>query len=302
MSKNQQQSFIYVFKIKLVKLLCTTLSSFLFTACSPVNILNATIPTSTLQVNKSIAYGKLSRQSLDIYKPKSEEQKPLPVVIFFYGGSWDSGNKKDYLFVGEAFAAKGFITVIPDYRVFPEVKFPAFMQDPALAAKWVKDNVADYGGDPDNITIVGHSAGAHIGMMLNLNKTYLAAVDLTPAAFNAFVGLAGPYDFLPLTSDRLKTIFGPEDQRWQSQPINFVSNNHQPTLLMVGLKDDTVWPRNTFNLAKKMRANNQPVKVIEYPNYGHKKMIATIAKPFRGFNTVLDDLDLFIRLHLHNQE
>lgn len=266
----------------------------LLTACSPVNLLNLTIPTRHITVHSNTAYGKLTRQSLDIYQPK-HQHKQLPVVLFFYGGSWDSGEKKDYLFVGEAFASKGFVTVIPDYRVFPEVKFPAFMQDPALVAKWVKDNISDYGGDPENIFIVGHSAGAHIGMMLNLNAEYLAAVDLKPTAFKGFIGLAGPYDFLPLTSERLKTIFGPEERRWESQPIHYVTGKNQPTLLMVGLKDDTVWPHNTFNLAKAIREKNGPVQVLEYPKYGHVKMIANIARPFQKFNTLLDDMVDFMQ-------
>lgn len=279
-------------------LLCATL----LTACSPVNVLNLSIPTRHLSVNSNIAYSKLKRQSLDIYQPKSKDDKSLPVVIFFYGGSWDSGDKQDYLFIGEAFSSKGFITVIPDYRVFPEVKFPTFMQDPALATKWVKDNITDYGGNPDNIFIAGHSAGAHIAMMLNLNTEYLAAVDLTPKAFKGFIGLAGPYDFLPLSSDRLKTIFGPEESRWSSQPINYVTGNNQPTMLMVGLKDDTVWPRNTFNLAKAIREKNGSVEVIEYPNYGHVKMIASIAKPFRRFNSVLDDMVEFMHTNIDAQD
>lgn len=267
----------------------------LLTACSPVNLLNLTIPTRHIAVNSDTAYGKLTRQSLDIYQPKLKASKPLPVVLFFYGGSWDSGEKKDYLFVGEAFASKGFITVIADYRVFPEVKFPGFMQDPALAAKWVKNNITDYGGDPENIFIIGHSAGAHIAMMLNLNTTYLAKVDLTPKAFKGFIGLAGPYDFLPLTSDRLKTILGPKENRWQSQPIHYVTSNHQPSLLLVGLKDTTVWPKNTFNLAKAMREKGGAVEVIEYPGYGHVRMIANIAKPFRRFNPILSDMVAFIQ-------
>jgi len=272
----------------------------LLTACSPVNLLNLSIPTRHLSVTSNIAYGKLTRQSLDIYQPKPQDSKPLlPVVIFFYGGSWDSGDKKDYFFVCAAFSSQGFVTVIPDYRVFPAVKFPGFMQDPALAARWVKDNIANYGGDPENIFIVGHSAGAHIAMMLNLNTTYLSAVDLAPNAFKGFIGLAGPYDFLPLNSDRLKTIFGPEESQWQSQPIHFVTGDNQPTLLMVGLKDDTVWPRNTRNLAKAIRAKNGPVKVLEYPEYGHVKMIANIAKPFRGFNTLLGDMVQFMHTTMH---
>lgn len=263
-------------------------------ACSPVNVLNALIPTDGYTVHQAIAYGTLARQTLDVYVPIGQPDKPLPVVLFFYGGGWDSGRKEDYLFAAEAFTSKGYLTVIPDYRIFPEVKFPEFMLDAVSASKWVKTNVARFGGDPDAIFIVGHSAGAHIGMMLNLNAQYLAAEQLKPNDFRGFIGLAGPYDFLPLQSDRLKAIFGPEDLRWQSQPINFVTGKNQPTLLLVGLKDDTVWPRNSHNLAKAIREKNGSVTVIDYPHYNHVDMIANIAKPFRTFNTLLNDMVSFI--------
>lgn len=263
-------------------------------ACSPVNVLNALIPRDGYTMHQAMAYGTLTRQTLDVYVPNGQADKPLPVVLFFYGGGWDSGRKEDYLFAAEAFTSKGYLTVIPDYRIFPEVKFPEFMQDAVSACKWVKTNIACFGGDTDAIFIVGHSAGAHIGMMLNLNVQYLALEQLKPNDFRGFIGLAGPYDFLPLQSDRLKDIFGPEDLRWQSQPINFVTGKNQPTLLLVGLHDETVWPRNSHNLAKAIREKNGPVKVIDYPRYHHVDMIAKIAKPFRKFNTLLDDMVSFI--------
>ncbi|MFV1921190.1 MAG: alpha/beta hydrolase [Methylotenera sp.] len=267
----------------------------LFSACSPVKLLNSIIPTDQYNIKENITYGVLDRQKLDLYIPKNIGDKPLPVVLFYYGGGWDSGNKDSYLFVAEAFTSKGYLTVIPDYRVFPDVKFPEFMHDPVKAGQWVKQSIADYGGDPDNIFVVGHSAGAHIGMMLNLNKDYLASVDLEPNQFRAFIGIAGPYDFLPLQSKRLKDIFGPEETRWQSQPINFVTGENQPTLLLVGLKDDTVWPKNSINLANAIEEKKGQVQVLTYPSYGHVDMVAKLAKPFRGSSTILDDMVQFMQ-------
>jgi acetyl esterase/lipase len=267
-----------------------------FSACSPVKLLNSMIPTDSYSIKENIAYGELNRQKLDIYIPKKKGDKPLPVVLFYYGGGWDSGEKENYLFVAEAFTSKGYLTVIPDYRVFPDVKFPEFMRDPVSAGQWVKQYIASYGGDSDNIFVVGHSAGAHIGMMLNLNKDYLASADLKPDQFRAFIGLAGPYDFLPLQSKRLKDIFGPEETRWQSQPINFVTGDNQPTLLLVGLEDDTVWPKNSINLANAIHVKKGQVKVLKYPSYGHVDMVAKLAKPFRGSSTLLDDMVHFMQL------
>ncbi len=284
--------------IKLSKHLSTFLLNMfavLSTACSPVKLLNSVIPTDGYDLKEDIAYGELARQKLDIYIPKETSTQKMPIVLFYYGGGWDSGKKTDYLFAAEAFTSKGYVTVIPDYRVFPEVKFPEFMQDPVSAAKWVKTHINEYGGDSDNVFIVGHSAGAHIGMMMNINTQYLQTVDLSPNDFNAFVGLAGPYDFLPLVSQRLKDIFGPKQSRWRSQPINFVIGDNQPILLMVGLKDNTVWPRNTFNLAKAIEGKKGSVQVIEFANYSHVDMVAKMAKPFRDNNDLLDNIVQFMQ-------
>ena len=255
------------------------------------------MPKNGYELKNDIPFGSHNRQQLDIYTPKDAEHKQLPVVIFLYGGGWESGEKKDYLFVGEAFSSKDFLTVIPNYRVFPDVTFPDLMRDPAGAVAWTHREIAKYGGDPNNIFVVGHSAGAHISMLLNLNEEYLALENMSPSQLRGFVGIAGPYDFLPLRTERLKEIFGPESMRANSQPINFVSANNQPTLLLVGLKDSTVWPSNTFSLANAIVAKNGKIKVIEYPHYGHVEVIAKIAKPLRVNSLILDDIVKFMTEH-----
>jgi acetyl esterase/lipase len=281
----------------------------LASACSPVNILNAVISDKAYELNSGVAYGDLPRQTLDIYTPKNHlttnlelnnksaaANQGLPVVVFFYGGSWDSGNRGSYKFIGEAITSQGFITVIPDYRVYPEVLFPGFMEDPAKAATWVKSHAAEFGGDPERIFLAGHSAGAHIAAMLVLDPEFLAKQNSKPGEFAGMIGLAGPYDFLPLKSNRLKTIFGPEDQRPKSQPINFVTGSNPPMLLMVGTKDGTVWPRNTYNLAAKIKSAGGPVEVVEFAGYGHVDMAAKLAKPLRD-KRMLDTITEFIKQH-----
>lgn len=265
-------------------------------ACSPVRALNAVVPSDGYQLHADIAYGHLPRQKLDVYQPKLQDKK-LPVVLFYYGGSWDSGDKGDYKFVAEAFTSSGFVTVIPDYRVYPEVTFPGFMADPATAAKWVKDHIQEFSGDPNRVFLVGHSAGAHIAVMLSLNGEYLANEHLKPTDFRGTIGSAGPYDFLPVKTERLKVIFGPENQRWKSQPIEFVNGHNQPMLLLVGLKDDTVWTKNTYNLAAKIRAKGGLVEVVEFPTYSHTDMAAKLAKPLRGNGKLLETMVDFINNH-----
>lgn len=269
-------------------------------ACSPVKTLNAFVPSDGYQLHADIAYGNLARQKLDVYQPNIQgenNQKKPPVVIFYYGGSWDSGDKGDYKFAAEAFTSNGFVTVVPDYRVYPEVVFPGLMADPASVARWVKDHIQEFGGDPNRIFLAGHSAGAHIAVMLSLDDEYLAKEHLKPTDFRGTIGLAGPYDFLPLKTDRLKAIFGPEDQRWKSQPIEYVTGKNQPMLLLVGLKDNTVWTHNTFNLAAKIKDKGGPVKVVEFTTYGHIDMAAKLAKPLRGNGDLLKPIVDFINSH-----
>ncbi|MGQ0443079.1 MAG: alpha/beta hydrolase, partial [Methylophilaceae bacterium] len=197
----------------------------------------------------------------------------------------------------EALTAQGFMVVIPDYRVYPEVKFPALMADPAKAAAWVKQHIHEFGGDPHRVFLMGHSAGAHIAVMLSINPEYLAHENLKYTDFSGTIGSAGPYDFLPLQSERLKIIFGPENERWKSQPIEFVTGANPPMLLLVGLKDRTVWTHNTFNLAAKIKSKGGLVEVVEFPTYGHIDMIAKLAKPLRGNGDLLKPMVEFIHKH-----
>ena len=275
----------------------TSLVACALAACRPVSVLNALIPAGNMHVQRNLAFGTSPRQMLDIYRPVTPVAGALPVVMFFYGGSWDSGSKQDYLFVAEALTSLGYLVVIPDYRVYPEVKFPQLMQDPAQAVYWVKQHIASMQGDPDRVFLMGHSAGAHLAMMLSLNPAYLSQVGLTPKAIAGTIGLAGPYDFLPLTSDRLRAIFAPPDQEWLSQPIHFVQLPLPPLLLLTGLKDQTVWPKNSINLAQAVERVGGQVRLNTYAEYDHVDIIAKLARPLRGRSLVLSDIAEWMRAH-----
>ena len=273
--------------------------AFLSSACSPVKVLNSLVPETGYELVSAIEYGTNARQKLDIYLPKNPQISDTlkKVVIFYYGGNWDSGERADYKFAAEALVSQGYIVVIPDYRVYPEVLFPGFMADPVSAAKWVKTNIQKYHGDANKIFLAGHSAGAHIAVMMAINAEYLAVVSLKPNDFAGVIGLAGPYDFLPLKSARLKIIFGADSEQWKSQPINFVNGKNPPLLLAVGMKDGTVWPRNSINLAKKIKEKNGQVEVVEFANYSHVDMVAKLAKPLRGNGELLKPIVEFINKH-----
>ena len=268
-------------------------------ACSPIKVLNSLVPENGYELVSGVEYGTNARQKLDIYLPKAPEKSTAlkKVIIFYYGGNWDSGERADYKFVAEALVGQGYIVVIPDYRVYPEVLFPGFMADPVSAAKWVKTNIKKYNGDANKVFLAGHSAGAHMAVMMAINPEYLAEASLKPNDFAGVIGLAGPYDFLPLKSDRLKTIFGSEAEQWKSQPINFVNGKNPPLYLAVGMKDNTVWPRNTINLAKKIKEKNGLVEVHEFASYGHVDMVSKLAKPLRGNGELLKSVTTFIDQH-----
>jgi acetyl esterase/lipase len=269
----------------------------LLAACSPAVLLNSLVPTEDLSATRNIAYGTLNRQQLDVYVPVSTQGTAAkrPVIVFFYGGSWDSGSKDAYLFVAEALTSKGFITVIPDYRIYPEVIYPEFLNDGAKAFQWTRDNIEKYGGDVNNIFVAGHSAGAHIAAMLAFDPTWLSAQKLNTSSIRGFVGLAGPYDFLPLTSARLREIFPSADIQASSQPIRYARGNGPSALLLAGDADTIVGIKNTRNFSARIRESKGRIQEKYYAGMGHVKIVTVLAAPFRNGHTVLDDIAEFVR-------
>jgi acetyl esterase/lipase len=275
---------------------CAIFIAALLAACSPARILNSLVPTDGMTATRNIAYGTHNRQQLDVYAPVSTQAAPTkrPVIVFFYGGSWDSGSKDVYLFVAEALTSKGFIAVIPDYRVYPEVIYPEFLNDGASAFQWTKENIEKYGGDVNNIFVAGHSAGAHIAAMLAFDQTWLATQKLNSTSIRGFIGLAGPYDFLPLTSARLKEIFPSNEIQALSQPIRYARGNAPSALLLAGDADTVVALKNTRNFSARIRELNGRVQEKYYVGMGHVKIVTVLAAPFREGQTVLDDITEFV--------
>lgn len=265
-----------------------------------MGVLNAVEPAAGVSVTTDVAFRPGERGKLDIYRPAAAAA--APVVVFFYGGAWDQGRRQDYRFVGLALAKRGFVTLVPDYRVYPQVRWPAFLQDSAEAVRWAKDHAAQYGGDPKKLFLMGHSAGAYNAVDLALDRRWLAAVGVDPRTdVRGVVGLAGPYDFLPLHSDELKAIFGPKNGRPATQPINYVDGQNPPLFLGVDTADKVVEPGNTTRLADKVRAAGGSVEVREYKGLSHALLVAALAAPLRGLAPVLRDCSTFIRAHADAQ-
>lgn len=245
-----------------------------------------------------IAYGSDARQQLDIYAPLGRTETAHPVLIFFHGGSWRDGEREGYGFVGRAFASRGFVTVIADYRKAPKVRFPAFVQDTAATIAWVHTNIAKHDGDPERIFLMGHSAGAHIAMMAALDPQWLAAKDLKPDVIKGVIGLAGPYDFLPLTSDSSKIALGQWPDLTETQPITYVRADAPPLLLLTGDKDTVVKPRNSQALADKIAALGGQPRLKIYSGVDHADIIMAVARPFRTKAPILQDVSEFARAQL----
>lgn len=243
--------------------------------CSPATLLNATVSRQGFSREANIAYGTDPRQTLDLYRP----DKPRPdgkTVVFFYGGSWDSGSKNDYVFVAQALASNGYTVVVPDYRLYPSVRFPAFIDDGARAVRWTADRMST-----DKVFVMGHSAGAHIALMLAANTPYLDVAGVDRTKLGGAIGLAGPYDFLPLTSAKLIAIFGAANNP-AIEAITFATAPLPPALLIHGTADTTVYPRNSTNLAAAWRAAGASVEVKLYPDVGHVDVVGAMAGLLSG--------------------
>lgn len=267
----------------------------LLPGCSPAGLLNTTVSSNGFRKLTDIAYGADPRQRLDLYIPDHPEPERR-VLVFFYGGSWNSGDKKDFLFVGQALAAAGFLVVIPDYRLSPNPRFPGFVEDGAKAMRWVQDSIASYGGDASRLFLSGHSAGAHIALMLATDTPYLRAAGFDRTRLRGVIGIAGPYDFLPIRSPSVRDVFAGSDPA-STQPINFVARGLPPALLLHGDADETVLMRNSQGLAAAWRAAGNEAEVKIYRGVGHVSIIAAFANLMRNRAPSLADTVSFLRAH-----
>jgi acetyl esterase/lipase len=265
----------------------------LLPGCSAVDMANSLTPKGNLAITRDIAYGDQPRQQLDVYRPKKNSKSPgdpHPIVVFIYGGSWQSGDKADYLFAAQAFTERGYAVVVPDYRLYPQVVYPAFLQDTAAAVAWAIQNAATFHGDADRVFLVGHSAGAYNAVMLALDTPHLADRGIDRSKLAGVVGLAGPYDFLPTESRALQAIFTERENPEETQPINRVAGDEPPMLLLHGKADETVRPQNATALADVLRRDEVATKVIFYEDYDHVDIVSALASVLRDRRPVIDDI------------
>lgn len=263
--------------------------------CSGADFVNSMVPKGGYRVITDIGYGDGPRRTLDLYVPDGAPAS-LPTILFLYGGGWTSGAKADYLFVGQAFAARGYAVAVADYRLYPEARYPAFVEDGAAAVAWVKTRMAaETGVAPRALYLMGHSAGAYNAAMLALDSRWLGTHGLRPCeTIDAFVGLAGPYDFRPITGRSLPTIFGGPSPDGV-MPLDHVSRGPPPMLLISGLDDTTVRPANSRALAAKARAAGGTVEEKYYPDIGHIWLAGSLGAPLQHMAPTVNDVDAFLK-------
>jgi acetyl esterase/lipase len=256
-------------------------------------LLNLTVPRKDYRIVRDLAYGPHERQKLDLYIPKGLKES-APVLLFFYGGSWQSGDKGWYRVFGEAFTSKGIVVAVADYRLYPDVRYPAFVEDGAEALRYLRHEIARHGGDPARLFLAGHSAGAYNAAMIVCDPAQLERIGADHSWVRGVIGIAGPYDFLPLKDAALIEIFG-GDRRPETQPITFVGGNLPPMLLAAGSKDRTVSWKNTKRMAAKLRDFRNDVTEIVYPGIGHIGILLSLARPLRGRTSLREDISRFVR-------
>ncbi len=244
-----------------------------------------------------IAYGDDDRQKLDIYVPDDKVDQDYPVLVFFHGGAWRDGEREGYGFLGRAFAARGIVTVVADYRKAPKDRFPAFVEDTASAIAWVNANIGSHGGDPEQLFIMGHSAGGHLVTMVALDPQWLAAKGLETSVIKGVVGLAGGYDFLPLTTESSKIALGQWPRLEETQPITYARSDAPPLLLMTGDIDTVVKPRNSRSLNARMNELGGTSELKIYPGVDHADIVMAIARPFRSKAPVIADVTRFMNVN-----
>ncbi len=258
---------------------------------SPLRVFSALVPVDSgvEVVARDVNYGTEARQRLDIYRPAGTH-KALPVLVFAYGGGWDSGERGLYEFVGRSFAKAGYLTLVFDYRLLPGTRFPGFVDDTAAAVAWAARHAADFGGDGTRVYLVGHSAGAYNMAMAALDRHFLEGHGLDQTRIAGVALLAGPYDFLPLDDPSTIAAFSHVADAASTQPVNHVTGDAPPILLIHGTADKTVWPRNSKALATRLQAAGVVHRLIEYDGLGHADVLLAVSRPMRWRAPVLADI------------
>ncbi len=242
-------------------------------------------------------YGPLADQRIEVVVPDGAATAPRPVIVFIHGGGWHSGTPGEYHFIGRTFARQGYVVVLVGYRMVPEGAYPRMLEDSALAVAWTREHLAEFGGDPERVFLMGHSAGAYNVVMLALERQWLGRAGVPEGFVKGVIGLSGPYDFYPFTSDSARAAFAHVADPALTQPIHFARGDAPPMLLLTGDADTTVKPRNSFALAKALTAAGLPTAPVVLAGVDHAGPVLKLAQPFMRDRRVIDPVLAFLAAH-----
>jgi acetyl esterase/lipase len=264
-------------------------------ACSTLRLFNTFTPKDpgVRRVARNVAYGPGPRQTYDVYAP--DGARDLPLIVFFYGGGWNSGAKEDYGWFAIALAAMGYVVAVPDYRVVPEVVYPVFLDDSAAAVKVIASRAITYGADSKRLGLAGHSAGAYNAVMLALDPRYLGADAAGNSPVLACVGVSGPYDFYPFNVKASRDAFGQWLRPEETQPITYARKTNTKFLLLQSRTDTIVGVHNAVNLDHKLEAAGTACTLKLYDGLTHQDTAAAFSVPFRGKGTLYADTQAFLK-------
>lgn len=220
-------------------------------------------------------------QKLQLFVPDGPAPKRgFPLVAFFHGGGWHSGDPHDYGWIARALAEKGYATALVGYRLNKPGRFPAMLEDSAAGVRWALAHARGLGIDPSRVVLMGHSAGAYNSTMLALDRRWLAREGVPDGTVKGAVVLAGPADFYPFAKKSSINAMGHWPRPEDTQPVNFVRADAPPLLLVHGTRDTVVRPRNAVILARRMTAAGARTRAVLIDGMGHNGMVITLAKPF----------------------
>ena len=281
--------------MRILKLTANALIAALFLAgCDKLSAFNQLQAGNYQPTFTDLTYGDAPRHKLDLYLP-DDVSAPAPLIVWFYGGSWDAGNKAQYAFVAKRFTEMGYAVAVPDYRLVPDVHFPKFIEDCARVVAFMKDfgeqNPSKIAAGP--MIVAGHSAGAYNAVQLVADPDYLRAVEMHASDIAGIIGLSGPYDFYPYDVKATQNAFG-DTPAVKSQPVEMDLTHMPPLLLITGTRDHTVYPRNSRNLAKLA----PDTKLVEIPEAGHAGTLIALGFYLTTNDDVLEPVTSFLRVHL----
>lgn len=266
----------------------------LLVSCTAVKLGIANVPARLARVDRHAAlrFGDGVHQVLDVYAP--HEARAAPVVVFWYGGGFVSGRREQYRFVGAALAERGIVAILPDYGLYPPAVFPSFVNDAALAVHWASQHAAKYGGDPQRMFLMGHSAGGYLASLVALDRRYLAAVGESGLRLRGFIALSAPHVLNPNT-EQLRTIFAPPSGIAAWQPRTYASSDAPPALLIHGAADQLVGVEQSEQLAAALRTRGAVVKLLVLPGRSHTDTLAALSVPLRARAPVLAETVEFVQ-------